>query len=322
MSSKLSFKDHWGACKARCGINRMNYKVEPGVYSVGDPDSSSPVLVTANYKMTFDAVRKELAEISAWLLVLDTKGINVWCAAGKGTFGTEELVKRIGIVDLSQIVEHRSLILPQLGAVGVSAHKVQSSTGFKVIYGPVKASDIPEFLRNGMNTDHKMRTVRFDLADRAVLAPMEVAGAIKPSLILFGIMFLLNLLGLSHFNGKDIFAYTGAVLIGCVAIPVLLPWIPGRAFSFKGWLLGLLWNAGMIASSGGPQSMQYGLFTAMAYLLIFPPVSAFFAMNFTGCSTYTSYSGVIKEMKTAIPLIIVSIAAGIVLLFVGYFLRV
>ena len=318
---KLSFKDHWGACKARCGINRMNYKVDPGLYSVGDPDGGSPVLVTANYKMTFDAVRKELAGISVWILVLDTKGINVWCAAGKGTFGTEELIKRIGITDLAQVAEHRSVILPQLGAVGVSAHEVQRRTGFKVIYGPVRASDIPEFLRNGMNADREMRTVRFDLADRAVLAPMEVAGAIRPSLILFGVLFLLNLTGLSRFTGTDVIAYTGAVLVGCALMPVLLPWIPGRAFSFKGWLLGLLWSAGMIASNGGPQGMEYGLFTATAYLLIFPSVSAFLAMNFTGCSTYTSYSGVIKEMKTAIPLIIVSIAAGIVLLFIGYFLR-
>lgn len=300
----------------------MNYKVDPGLYRVGSPDESSSVLVTANYKMTFDALRKELSGISAWILVLDTKGINVWCAAGKGTFGTEELIERIEKANLKKIVEHRSVILPQLGAVGVSAHEIRIRTGFKVIYGPIRAADIPEFLRNGMEADQEMRTVQFPIADRAVLTPMEVTGAIKPSLILFGIMFLLNLTGLAYFTGTEVTAYLGAVLTGAVLVPVLLPWIPGKAFSFKGWLLGLLWIICLILINGGPQSMQYGLITVVAYLLIFPSVSAFFAMNFTGCSTYTSFSGVIKEMKTAIPLIIVSITAGVILLFIGYFLQI
>jgi len=38
-----------------------------------------------------------------WILILDTKGVNVWCAAGKGTFGTEELVFRIADECLSKL---------------------------------------------------------------------------------------------------------------------------------------------------------------------------------------------------------------------------
>lgn len=101
VSSKLTIKDKAGAWKARWGINRMNFKVSPGLYSIGTPDNSSPVLVTSNYKMSFDSLRKELTEINAYILVLDTKGVNVWCAASKGTFGTSELVKRINKVSLS-----------------------------------------------------------------------------------------------------------------------------------------------------------------------------------------------------------------------------
>ena len=78
----------------------MNYTVNPGLCRVGNPDDASPALVTANYKMSFDRLRKELSGLDAWIMVLDTKGINVWCAAGKGTFGTEEAVRKIGEVGL------------------------------------------------------------------------------------------------------------------------------------------------------------------------------------------------------------------------------
>lgn len=317
VSTELSFKDIVGSWKVRWGINRMNYKVDPGLYYVGEPDENSPVFVTSNYKMSFDSLRKELSGISAHILVLDTKGINVWCAAGKGTFGTDEIVKRIEKTGLSNVVGHKTIILPQLGAPGVSAHEVRRKTGFQVVYGPVRARDIPEFLENGMKADQEMRRVRFNFADRAVLTPVELVGAVKPALIIFGIMFLLNQAGISRFTGMDLYAYFGSVLAGCVVTPMLLPWIPGRAFSFKGWLLGLLWAAGVIAVNGGFGNIKYGVLTAIAYLLILPAVSAYYAMNFTGSSTYTSYSGVMKEMKIAIPLIAASAGLGIILLLAG-----
>ena len=152
VSTRLSRGDKWGNLKVRLNINRMKYKVQPGLYAVGDPDADSPVLVSANYKLSFDTLRKELSGIDAWVLVLDTKGINVWCAAGKGTFGTDELVKRIEVSGLEQVVNHRKMIVPQLGAVGVAAHQVRKRSGFSVIYGPVRASDIPAFLGSGLKT--------------------------------------------------------------------------------------------------------------------------------------------------------------------------
>jgi hypothetical protein len=118
VSTRLNRTDILGSFKARWGSSRMNYSVEPGLYGVGRPTAVSPVLVSANYKMSFDRLRKTLSGLDLWILVIDTKGINVWCAAGKGTFGTEELVGRIGQVRLGDVVSGRSLILPQLGAPG------------------------------------------------------------------------------------------------------------------------------------------------------------------------------------------------------------
>ena len=316
-SSQLTFKDVVGSWKARWGINRMNYKVEPGIYSVGNPDRNSPVLVTANYKMSFDRLRKELKEIKAWILVLDTKGINVWCAAGKGTFGTQELVNRIAIVQLDKIVSHKTVILPQLGAPGISAHEVSKLSGFKVTYGPVQAKNLKEFIDSGMKATADMRAVRFGAYDRLVLTPVELVGTLKVSLMIFGVMFLLNVLGFGPFGYVDFYAYMGAVIVGCVLTPVLLPWIPGRSFAWKGWMVGFIWAVIVNVLNGWTAVPQYSLLRALAYLLIFPAVSSFYAMNFTGCSTFTSFSGVLKEMRIAVPAMTLSIVLGIVLILVS-----
>jgi hypothetical protein len=319
-SSELTFRDILGSWKVRWGINRMNYKMEPGLYRVGNPDPVAPVLVTANYKLTFDALRKELTDLDVWVLVLDTKGVNVWCAAGKGTFGTTELLNRLAIVQLEKVVSHKTLILPQLGAPGVSAHEVQKSSGFKVIYGPVRANDIKAFIRSGMKATDEMRTVKFGTYDRLVLTPIELVSRIKISLMIFGMLFLLNLIGMGPFGVVDFYAYIGVVIIGCVLTPVLLPWIPGRAFAWKGWLLGFIWAITVNVLNGWPYVPQYSLLRALGYLLILPSVSAYYAMNFTGSSTFTSFSGVLKEMKIAIPVIMVSIFLGAILILISRFI--
>ncbi|MCJ7690866.1 MAG: acetyl-CoA synthase subunit gamma [Clostridiaceae bacterium] len=316
-TSELTFSDITGSLKARWGKNRMNFKVNPGRYSLGTPVSNSPVMVTGNYKMSFDALRKELTGINSYILVLDTKGVNVWCAASKGTFGTNELINRIKKVNLSQVIAHKNLILPQLSAKGISAHEVQKISGFKVVYGPVRAEDIPYFLNNEMKANPEMRKVRFYFLDRLVLSPIEIMGSLKSSLMLFGIMFLLNLLSIGNFKSIDVIAYLGAILSGCLLVPVFLPWIPGNAFSLKGGLIGFLWALLIVILNWRTANVNF--LNSAAYLLILPSVASYYAMNFTGCSTYTSLSGVVKEMKVAVPLITISSVLGIILLLVSHF---
>lgn len=313
-STDISFKDTLGAWKVRWGIGRMDYKISPGLYAIGNPDQTSSVLVSANYKLTFDTLRKELSGLDCWIVILDTKGINVWCAAGKGTFGTDELVGRISKIGLSEIVSHRTLILPQLGAPGVSAHEVTKQTGFSVVYGPVRAKDINAFIASGFKATEEMRTVKFTAWDRLVLTPVELVAATKTSLMVFGVLFLINLFAARPFGLADFIAYAGAVVTGTVVTPLLLPLIPGRAFAWKGWLLGLLWTTGFVWLNGW-FAFEF-LLLAIGYLLVLPSLSAFLAMNFTGSSTYTSSSGVIKEMKAAVPLIALSSVAGIVLVLI------
>ena len=314
VSSELALNDILGSWKVRWGIGRDNYVVEPGLYAMGKPDEDSPVLASANYKLTFDTLRKNLSGLNCWLLILDTKGVNVWCAAGKGTFGTDELVGRMEAASLEKIVSHHKIILPQLGAAGVSAHEVTRRTGFSVIYGPVRAADIKEFISSGYKKTNEMRMVKFSVLDRIVLAPVELVQAARISLIVFGVLFLVSLFAARPFGVKDFLVYSAAVLTGAVLTPVLLPFIPGRAFSFRGWLLGLIITA-LIVRVFGWFSPPY-LLLGIGYMLALPAHSAFLAMNFTGSSTFTSFSGVIKEMKIALPAIILSLTAGVILILI------
>ena len=314
VSTSLSFKDVLGSLAVRSNISRMDYRVKPGLYAVGTPNSDSPVLVSANYKLTFDTLRKNLAGLDCWLLTLDTKGVNVWCAAGKGTFGTDELVNRIEMVGLSEIITHKKLMVPQLGASGVCAHEVTRRTGFSVIFGPVRASDIQAFIAAGYQATKEMRTVKFTFWDRLVLTPIELIEAAKKSLIIFGVLFLMNFILAHPFDAYDVAAYAGAVIVGTVFIPVLLPFIPGKAFSWKGWILGLCWTVFVLWLFRW--YAEDTLVLAAGYLLLLPAVSAYLALNFTGCSTFTSPSGVLKEMKAALPLIVSASIIGAVLVLV------
>src|SRR5512136_275294 len=114
-TSTLTFANTLDHFLARWGWNRGGHRVEPGLYRLGNPTPDSPVFVSANYTLSFDALRSALAGIDAYVMTLDTQGINVWCAAGKGTFGTDELVHRIEATQLHQVIRQRTLILPQLG---------------------------------------------------------------------------------------------------------------------------------------------------------------------------------------------------------------
>jgi hypothetical protein len=314
VSAVLSVRDKVGAVGVRLGFGRNHYRVSPGLYGIGNPDKNSPVLVTANYTLTFESLRKELKGVNAWILVLDTKGINVWCAAGKGTFGTKELVSRILSTELFNVVGHKTVIVPQLGAVGVAAHQVTSFTKFRVIYGPVRASDIREFLEKGMKKTEAMREVRFGFFDRAVLVPVEIRNywPVYPGIYL--LFLILDLVSYRQFSFSWLLRslvqslpFIGGVLTGCVLVPLLLPWIPFRAFSWKGWLLGAVLFIPFAVLA------HLSFWNALAGTMIFVSLSAFFAMNFTGSSTFTNLQGAEQEVRTGTPVMIVMTAAGIVL---------
>jgi CO dehydrogenase/acetyl-CoA synthase delta subunit len=318
IATRTGFADTLGGWKARWGIGRMDYIVPPGLYAIGTPAPDDPVVVTANYKMSYDIVRCSLAGRNAWLLVLETYGINVWCAAGKGTFGTGELVRRVASTGLARVVSHRRLLLPILGAPGVAAHQVAARCGFSVSYAAIRAADLPAYLDNGMVTTPAMRQLTFTLYERLVLIPVEVVLALRSLAIAAGVVLLAcwalggRTVGLTAFA-----AYGGAVLTGIVVGPLLLPWLPGRSFAVKGVAAGLAWAAciRLLTASAG-----WSVAATIAALLALPAVSAFYTLNFTGCTPYTSRSGVKKEMRLGLPAMGGAIALGLLVLLAGLFL--
>ncbi len=75
-------------------------------------------------------------------------------------------------------------------------------------------------------------------------------------------------------------------------------------------MLGLVWTLFFIWYFSAAMDWTLGLF----YLLVLPPVSAYLAMNFTGASTYTSLSGVVREMRIAVRAMVLSAGLGVIFL--------
>jgi hypothetical protein len=300
VSTILSRHDHLGTIGARTGFYRNNYKVTPGLYCTGEPDKNSPVLVTANYKLSFDALRKELVSQSSWILVVDTRGINVWCAGGKGTFSAEEVAYQVKRTELEKIVEHRQLILPQLCANGVALHQLKKLCGFRGTFGPIKAADLVKYLQTN-TVSEKMRSVTFNMGERATLIPLEICILWKQFFLITLLFFILS--GFSKdFFSLDLALSRGTALTmgtllglfsGAVLTPLFLPWIPARAFWIKGTI------------SGGVLAIFYFILKpatisaidSVAIIFWIVSCSSYLAMNFTGSTVYTSLSGVEKEMR-------------------------
>lgn len=352
VAARLSFRDRLGAILVRWSVNRDNYRVDPGLYAAGTPTITSDVFVTANYKLSFDHLRRNLDGLNAWILVLDTHGINVWCAAGKGTFSTRELVKRIRITRLDEVISHRRIIVPQLGAVGVSAHQVKKLTapvvpsslekgtaaqaysgmkllvdrsakqeGFNVVYGPVRAKDIKDFVRNRYVTTPEMRKVTFTFSDRIRLIPVDFLYGKYKLLIAFALFFVLSGLSRKGFS-LQLALDTGpaallniflAYVAGIVLTPMALPHIPGRSFALKGFIMGAVVSG--LSLLFYPSDRNY--LDLISWFLIMCGISSFMAMNFTGSSTFTSLSGVKKEMKVAIPLQLGFSTLGVIFFILG-----
>lgn len=193
-------------------------KVNPGLYAFGNPDPDSPVLVTGNFDLTIRRLVKALhGKVEAWILVVDTAGINVWCAAGGGYMTSEKVINAVRVNELDGIVKHRRLILPQLCANGVDGWRVRQEIKWGVHWGPALAVDLPEYLITGRQKSDAMRWVSFPLKDRLEMVTVTLG--------FYGLLILLPIL----IFWRHLFWSAAFSLVGLSYFyAIVLPYLPGR----------------------------------------------------------------------------------------------
>ncbi len=326
LSREIMIKDRLGSIMVRLGLYRMAYHFPPGLYFIGDENlavksANTPVLVTCNYKLTLDAVRSQLRKDAYWLLVLDTKGVNVWCAAGKGTFGTEELIFQLVKNQVGKVTGAKRVILPQLGASRMTPHIVKKLTQMNITYGPIRAEDIDSYLDQDCRATEAQRTVSFNWRERLVLTPIEFLmsfkylGAVYLFLIVYNFIWETKVFSLIT-PIYQVLPFLIALFTGAVIFPWALPKLPFRAFSLKSLALslpmtGLLWMGRDIFMLGNSTGGFFGL--SLLWILAI----AYIALNFTGSTTFTSLSGVayeVEKFKKTVPWVI---GSSIVLMILG-----
>ncbi|MBF0501007.1 MAG: 4Fe-4S binding protein [Candidatus Riflebacteria bacterium] len=166
-------------------LHRYNpFRAEVGLRAIGNPTPDAPVLVSGNYAPVVEELEQVLNGFDVWLLVVDSAGINVWCAAGVGDFSEHKIIDTLVATRISEKVTTRRLIISPLAAVGIDRDRLRRDGGFDVIWGPAHLDDLPAFLRGGGTTrTPQMRLARFPLRDRFQQA-IGIMGVFAFSLLL------------------------------------------------------------------------------------------------------------------------------------------
>jgi len=211
-------------------------KVHPGLYAVGHPTPDSPVLVTGNFDLTVRRLVKAIdGEIDAWVLVADSSGINVWCAAGGGFFTADSVIAAVKSSHLDQVVDHHALILPQLCANGVDGWRIRDETGWGVHWGPVRAEDIPAYLNAKRKKSDEMRWVRFPVQDRLEMVTVTLG--------FYGLLILLPVL---LFWRSMFWPITYSLITISLFYAIVHPWLPGRDGLYKSIPLTMIVLVGLL----------------------------------------------------------------------------
>jgi len=251
------FKFIWGfffrlfPCPARLGLLR-----------VGNPGRESPVLVTCNFYITIRRLLRTLKGLDMWLLVADSKGVNVWCAAGGEEFNTRSVVSAVKTSGIEERVDHRRLILPPLGAPGICAEDVQKETGWSVRWGPVRMGDIPGYLKHGCRRDENMKRATYDWKERLDTG----LGSLFLFYFIGGLFFLI-------FGRSLLLNYLVVGAVTFLFFMLACPYLPGKRGLTKVIVLDVLLGAALVVTEvwnvPSSFSLRADLIIAMVMLLIY-----------------------------------------------------
>ncbi len=196
----------------------LPHRAPTGLIRIGKPGRDSPVLVTGNFTLTVRRLRDALRGYDAWLLVANSKGIDVWCAAGGGHLTDHDIISAIRVSHLADQVDRREVILPQLSATGVERRRITEATGFATCWGPARLEDVPAFLDRGEQASKSHRFMRFPAWER-----MEMA-----ALLLVPLLAILLPVLAGVFGWATMTAGGTAVALCVIGLFGLLPWLPIR----------------------------------------------------------------------------------------------
>jgi acetyl-CoA decarbonylase/synthase complex subunit gamma len=157
-ASLLAIEDHGGETWLPLWTLRQNIytdpqkplQMQPGVYSIGEPDRQSPLLVTSNFSLTYFIVSTELEAtgLACHLAVVDAEGLSVLTAWAAGKFSGDRVAKSLRAMQATERVSHRTAIIP--GYVSVISGELEDALGdgWRVLVGPQEASDLGPFFRD------------------------------------------------------------------------------------------------------------------------------------------------------------------------------
>lgn len=194
-------------------LRLLPHRAPTGLVRSGDPGPDSPVLLTGNYTLTVRRLRRALAGVDAWLLVADSNGVNVWCAAGGGHLTHHDVISVLRTSGIDTLVSRRVLILPQLAATGVERRPIEEATGWITKWGPARLEDLPAVLDRGGGVHGSERHMRFPLWERLEMAVMWALPMILIGAPIFGLL------------GGWRVAAAAAVMIG-VTVPLVFAALP------------------------------------------------------------------------------------------------
>ncbi len=237
------------------------FPTKTGLRVVGNPGPDAPVFLTCNFELTVRRVLRALEGLDCYLLVANSKGINVWCAAGGSILSAHSVIAVLKTCGIAEKVAHRTLILPQLSAPGVDVRRIESETGWHCRFGPVYAEDIPDYVAANLRKTDEMGRATFPLGARLEMAvmwaaPMSLLAGIPVAI--FSPHSLLGVLALIWAFALFLYSFYQPVtrlvpgpvgliktlFLGLVGVAVLLVWSlfvgHWEIGSLVGWCLGVL----------------------------------------------------------------------------------
>ena len=294
---------------------RKTFVIEPGLYYTGEKyNIDSPLLVTCNYHMTVFWLWRFLKKRSVRLLVIDTKGINVWCSAGKGQFSAGNIVKQLNRYDdnIINTKDKLEIVFPKLSLSGVSIPKLKSYS-IKPIIGPIYARDLPEYLDNQPLRDRVNDKFKFSFTDRLFTLAPSVIQFTKYLILMFAALFIWH-----YFFNTGIYwqVLPIGILFG-ISYIILFPLLPTKKFTVKGLTLFLFFGL-MLFYYFISTSHTMDTLTLLFYLSFMSATSIFFSLYYTGNSGVSNYSLVKKEIIHFLPVsVILYVTAITIIIIIG-----